>query len=241
MAQQRNYTALVQSYRADHSDALPITTTSVETSPALPSPYHVLVRVLAVALNPNDHKMLAHFPVVGNGVGCDFCGIVERGSDSAEDHHFVHRPGTRVCGTVFPYAAADTESLHHRMGSFAEYVVVDSRLLLSVPDQWSDVSAAALGGVGWSTVGLAMSSSDALALPGRPSMPAEMNQAILVYGGGTATGTMAIQMLRLYVLPTPCPYLAISGMIRCIFLRPSFTLIMLTRTAIPGLGTRRLL
>jgi NADPH:quinone reductase-like Zn-dependent oxidoreductase len=128
-------------------------------------------------------------------------GVVERGAGAnSEDDHLLYRPGTRVCGTVFPYDAVDTNSLHHRMRSFAEYVVADSRLLLRVPDQWGDVQAAALGGVGWSTIGLAMSSSDSLALPGRPSKPTEERLAILVYGGGTATGTMAIQMLRLYIL-----------------------------------------
>lgn len=201
MGQPQDHTALIQdSHQAGHDSSLPITTSSVETIQTLPSSYHVLVRVLAVALNPNDHKMLTHFPMAGNGVGCDFCGIVEHGGNSGDNPDFVHRPGTRVCGTVFPYAAAETNNIHHRMGSFAEYVAMDSRLLLRVPDQWSDLQGAALGGVGWSTAGLAISSSDALALPGHPSMPAGEKQTILVYGGGTATGTMAIQMLRLYVV-----------------------------------------
>lgn len=216
MALKREQTAVIQSQEADPAVVLRLTTSSTETVPALPSSYHVLVRVLTVALNPNDHKMLAHFPMPGSGVGCDFCGIVESGGGGGGEDgpDPVHRPGTRVCGTVFPYAAVGAGNRHHRMGSFAEYVVVDSRLLLKVPDQWSDLQGAALGGVGWSTVGLAMSGGDALALPGRPSVPAEKKQPILVYGGGTATGTMAIQILRLYVSasaqpnPTPSPSLS---------------------------------
>ncbi|KAL1872945.1 hypothetical protein Daus18300_004083 [Diaporthe australafricana] len=200
MALEREQTAIIQSQEADPAAVLPLTTSSTEAVPPLPSIHHVLVRVLTVALNPNDHKMLAHFPMPGSGVGCDFCGIVESasGGGGEEDPDFVnHRPGTRVCGTLFPYAAVGAGDHHHRMGSFAEYVVVDSRLLLRVPDRWSDLQGAALGGVGWSTVGLAMSGADALALPGRPSTPAEEEKHVLVYGGGTATGTMAIQMLRL--------------------------------------------
>lgn len=207
MAQKQ--TAIIQSQEANRAGFLSLTTSNTDALPPLPSPYHILVRVLTVALNPNDHKMLAHYPMPGHGVGCDFCGIVESGGD-VEDSPHVHRRGTRVCGTVFPYAAVDANNNHHRMGSFAEYVVVDSRLLLKVPDQWSDLQGAALGGVGWSTVGLAMSGSDALALPGRPSMPAGEKRPVLVYGGGTATGTMAIQILRLYVPPgpNPCPSLS---------------------------------
>ncbi|KAK2603560.1 hypothetical protein QQS21_004240 [Conoideocrella luteorostrata] len=144
--------------------------------------------------------MLTHFPQPGHGAGCDFCGVVV---ECAGDADMGPSPGVRVCGTAFPYAPVDDvdsdsdNNSHGRMGSFAEFVVVDSRLLLRVPDHWTDLQAAALGGVGWSTVAMAMSSSDALALPGLPSKPAETNAPVLVYGGGTATGSMAAQLLNL--------------------------------------------
>ncbi|KAI9697555.1 MAG: hypothetical protein M1820_007754 [Bogoriella megaspora] len=209
MAPVQPQTAIVQSRNATSPGSLPLIA-STEPVPTLPSPLHVLVRVRAVALNPNDHKMVAHFPISGNGAGCDFCGIVEsvgdeRDTGTADDAqtstpvpaYHPHKPGTRVCGTVFPYPPAEEKENHHRLGAFAQYVVVDSRLLLRVPDHWTDLQGAALGGVGWSTVALAMSSLDALALPGLPSKPAEKNIPVLVYGGGTATGTMACQLLKL--------------------------------------------
>ncbi len=205
-------TALIQSPAAA-AGSLPLTLSSSELIPSLRSAHHVLVRVRAVALNPNDHKMLAHFPLPGNGVGCDFCGVVERTGDAdtttsgTGNSPQLHAPGTRVCGTVFPYAPTDDD--HRRIGAFAEWIVADSRLLLRVPEGWSDLQGAALGGVGWSTVALAMSHPDALALPALPSRPAEKRVPILVYGGGTATGTMACQLLKLYVYyPMQTPHVA---------------------------------
>lgn len=68
-----------------------------------------------------------------------------------------------------------------------------------VPDNWRDTQAAALGGVGWSTVCLAKSDPDALALEGRSGDPITMTKnpvSIVVYGGATATGLIAIQILR---------------------------------------------
>ncbi|KAI0194232.1 GroES-like protein [Astrocystis sublimbata] len=154
--------------------------------PPLPSPNHVLIRVLAVALNPTDHKMPTHFPMPGSTTGCDFCGIVV--ASSAETGLEV---GTRVCGAVYAYNPEEPLT-----GAFAQYVVADSRLLLRVPVHWSDLRAAALGGIGWGTAGLTLWS--ALALAGRPSNPtAAPETPVLVYGGATATGTMACQILKL--------------------------------------------
>ncbi|QKX63159.1 uncharacterized protein TRUGW13939_10328 [Talaromyces rugulosus] len=198
-------TAMIQSQIAEYPGSLPLTASAAEQVPALASPYHVLVRILSVALNPNDHKMVTNFPRPGYGAGCDFCGIVERlgnlTGDSKEDTDLdlVRQLGTRVCGTVFPYAPVDAgiNTLAYRTGAFAEFVAVDALLLLRAPSSWTELQGAALGGVGWSTVALAMSARDALALPGLPSMPAEKKVPILVYGGGTATGTMAAQLLNL--------------------------------------------
>ncbi|KAI0878313.1 hypothetical protein GGS24DRAFT_443445 [Hypoxylon argillaceum] len=83
-------------------------------------------------------------------------------------------------------------------GAFAEYLVQDSRLLIRVPDTWSDLEGAAFGGVGWATVALSM--EDSLKLSGRPSKPISPRAdgsrvPVLVYDGATATGTMACQLL----------------------------------------------
>ncbi|KAI5865335.1 putative alcohol dehydrogenase [Durotheca rogersii] len=189
MAIQETQTAVIQS--GDRSTALLPLKASTVPVPILPSEHHVLVRVLAVALNPTDHKMVRHFPNPGNMVGCDFCGVVERsvpGSEAATTFPI----GTRVCGGAFPYSPASPIN-----GAFAEWIAADARLLLRVPDTMDDLQGAALGGVGWGTAGLAFFDPGALNLPGRPSNPAPGTEPVLVYGGTTASGTMACQVLKL--------------------------------------------
>lgn len=162
----------------DHSRAVP----------ELKGDHDVLVRVRAVALNPTDYKMAEYFPVPGAIMGCDFMGTVaETGPKSAVP------VGTRVCGPMHGSNPGNPDS-----GAFGEYLVQDGRLLVRIPDAWSDLAAAALGGVGWATVALAMEHS--LQLKGTPSKPAPLRedgtrQPVLVYGGATASGTMACQLL----------------------------------------------
>ncbi|KAG5929810.1 putative secondary metabolism biosynthetic enzyme [Claviceps africana] len=172
------------------SDGLtePVVTAS-HSIPTISEPYHVLIRVLAVALNPTDYRMPAYNPVPGAVLGCDFVGIaLEAGPQAA-----TCSPGMRVCGTVHGCNPANPNN-----GAFAEYLVADARVLLRVPNTWSDLQGAALGGVGWATVALAM--EDCLKLTGRPSRPAQPRAdgsrvPVMVYGGATATGTMACQIL----------------------------------------------
>ena len=194
----KTQTALVVDTRLTESttglsslSCLPLTISHDVPVPELPfGGTHVLIRVLTVALNPTDIKMISHFPEKCKMVGCDFSGIVEN-VPSPNGEPLAIAPGTRVCGGVFPY---NPENPYN--GSFAQWVVSDARVLLRVPDDWDDLQAAALGSVGWGTCGLAFYDSDALNLQGRPTKPTEKHEPVLIYGGGTATGTMAIQMLK---------------------------------------------
>ena len=186
----KTQTALIQTGVPPSGSTLGLTISSAVKVPELTRPNQVLVRILAVALNPTDHKMLTHFLVPGNQVGCDFCGIIEK--IAPDSTAAVFPPGTRVSGGTFPYSRTEAES-----GAFAQWIAVDSRLLLKVPDSMSDLQGAALGGVGWGTAGLAFYDSEALALEGTPSKPTSTNEPVLVYGGATATGTMACQLLKL--------------------------------------------
>lgn len=199
-------TAIVQTAKSS-STSLPLAVNRSAPVPKVPSENHVLVRVLAVALNPNDHKMVTHFNMPGSVAGCDFCGVVEAetggenesNSDSSNNNRAPPAAaaaqfpaGTRVCGALFPYNPDDPDN-----GSFAQYCVADARLLVKVPDSWSDLEAASLG-VGWSTISLAFSDPNALNLEGLPTRPTHKSKdPVLVYGGATASGTLACQMLAL--------------------------------------------
>lgn len=183
----RTQSAVVQSTAvAKESGALPLAVAHERPVPDLPTPFHVLVRVRAVGLNPTDHKMISHFFMEGNTVGCDFCGIVEEAGSSS-----IHPVGTRICGADFPYRPNNPYN-----GAFAQYAVTDSRHALAIPDTMDDTTAAAIGAIGWGTATLALSDPQALNLPGLPSKPAEKPLPVLVYGGATATGIIAIQILK---------------------------------------------
>lgn len=203
MSSPATQTAIVQTVK-DSSTHLPLTINRSAPIPKVPSEHHVLVRILAVALNPTDHKMVTHFNMPGSTTGCDFCGIVvaEAGENNDNNDNNDNRTisssaarfpaGTRVCGAVFPYNPADPDN-----GSFAQFCVVDARLLVKVPDSWNDLEAASVG-IGWATLSLALSDPNALGLEGLPTKPShQSNDPVLVYGGGTASGTMACQLLSL--------------------------------------------
>lgn len=150
-------------------------------------PDMVLVKTFAVALNPCDFKMPTRFPTPGASAGADFAGIVVAlGSAMLKDLQI----GDRVCG---PIHAANP--IRHDSGAFAQYVAAYSDLVVKIPDGMTWENAAAIGGAVVGTLGLALFVS--LALPCHPEKPAEKPFYVLVYGGSTSTGTMAIQLLTL--------------------------------------------
>jgi NADPH:quinone reductase-like Zn-dependent oxidoreductase len=193
-------TAIIQAAAAPKPDstkaaAAPLSLAVSHTVPIPPLPTppgHVLVRVLAVALGPNDFKMPAYMPDPGATAGCDYCGVVVATSPADDSHSY--KEGDRICGSVFAYNPALPLD-----GSFAQLAIVDARLALRVPGSWTDAQAAALGGVGWTTAALALWGEGMLALKGRPSRPVTgpASEPVLVYGGATASGTMASQLLKL--------------------------------------------
>ena len=151
----------------------------------------VLVRNKAVAINPCDYKMHERFPCAGALDGCDFAGIVVAvGSHVSESGSFTI--GDRVCGAVH-----GSNPLRPECGSFAEYVVSESEFTLKIHPDMSFEEAAALGGTGLATLGMALFHESALGLPGTPDEPASKPRTVFVYGGSSSVGTMAMQLVRL--------------------------------------------
>ena len=147
------------------------------------TPDSVLVKVEAIALNPLDWKLPDYSPTPGAIGGSDFCGTITAiGSQS------LLLIGDRVCGWVFGSNPQRPDN-----GAFAEYVCASSDLLIKVPPWMSSVDACTLG-LASATAGFALYRSLQLPLP---TAPAEKPFYVLVNGGSTATGTMAIQLLKL--------------------------------------------
>jgi NADPH:quinone reductase-like Zn-dependent oxidoreductase len=154
----------------------------------------MLVKTIAVALNPADYKMGAAFPTPGAVVGMDYAGvIVAIHAGTVTDL----RVGEPVCGMVHGSNPASPDN-----GAFAEYIRVRPEMALRVPRGEEGrghlpMEQAATLGVGLMTNILALWDSSGLALSARPDEPAAKPFPVLVYGGSTATGTLATQLLRL--------------------------------------------
>ena len=144
----------------------------------------ILVKNEAFALNPADWKFIDLVPCEGVTVGCDYAGIVQ---DVGDELTVAFKMGDRVAGFTHGFNPNDPES-----GAFAEYVLAKTGCSFKIPDSMSFEHACTLG-VGITTVGQAMYESLELPWPGSP----RERFPLLIYGGSTATGTLAIQMAKL--------------------------------------------
>lgn len=160
----------------------------IEHNAPLPTPRlgEMLVHVKAVAINPCDYKMHERFPCPGAVDGCDFSGVVVALGSGVAGFSI----GDRVCGAVHGSNPIRPES-----GAFANYILSESEFTLKVPADMSFETAAGLGVTGLATLGMALFKT--LALPGTLQEPASKPRTVLVHGGSSSVGTMAMQLVRL--------------------------------------------
>ncbi|EPE35516.1 GroES-like protein [Glarea lozoyensis ATCC 20868] len=184
----KNYAIVVQKRGEAAKEEVPI--------PKLRDDY-ILVKVVAVALNPTDWKHVDFLTSKGCHIGCDYAGTVEEvGSKVTKDF----KKGDRIAG----FAHGGNE-VYHEDGAFANYITVKGDVQIKIPENLSFEEAATLG-VGITTVGQGLYQS--LGLP-RVSSPSKNNESILIYGGSSATGSLAIQYAKLSgfkVLTTCSPH-----------------------------------
>lgn len=146
---------------------------------------YMLIKTAAVAINPTDAKALSQGRAAINGLfGCDFAGIVD------EVGPLVTKPfkkGDRVCG-----CAVGANSSNPEDGAFAEYIVAKGDTCIKIPDNISFEEASTIpvsaitDGQGLHAMGLNL-----------PDNPIKAKEYILIYGGSSSTGTLAIQYARL--------------------------------------------
>jgi NADPH:quinone reductase-like Zn-dependent oxidoreductase len=136
-------------------------------------------------LTNSPHRKHIHYePLAAQGkgctVGCDYAGtVVQVGPKVTKDF----KVGDRIAGFTHGVNSVEKED-----GCFAEYAVAKGDVQCKLPDNISDEEASTLG-VGVTTVGQALYQSLGLTLPGGE----KANEPLLIYGGSTATGSLAIQ------------------------------------------------
>ncbi|KAJ9357617.1 hypothetical protein DTO280E4_3319 [Paecilomyces variotii] len=148
-------------------------------------PDAVLIHTAALALNPVDTKMLHGFAYPGAILGFDFAGTVAAVGSAVTR---PLQPGDRVCGSA--------DSMNRQRpsgGAFAKYTSCPASLVVKIPADMPFTDAAGLG-TSLASAGLALFHS--LKLPASLEYPADRPIYVLINGGSTATGTMAIQLLR---------------------------------------------
>ncbi|KAI1613293.1 zinc-binding oxidoreductase alcohol dehydrogenase [Exophiala viscosa] len=157
---------------------------------------YLLVKVKAVALNPTDWKHAAFGLARENGLlGCDFSGTVEEvGSKVTKSWS----KGDAIMGVAHGGNASQTED-----GAFAEYIVAKGDVQIKKPDSLSFEAASTLP-LGATTVGQGLYQK-ALKLK-LPTDPVKDKEYVLIYGGSTATGALAVQYATLsgYKVITTC-------------------------------------
>lgn len=159
---------------------------------------YILVKVVSVALNPTDWKSSKRSSQGDMLVGCDYAGIVEKVGKNVQKKF---NPGDRVFGTAHGCNPQQSED-----GTFAEYIVVKGDVQFRIPDNVSFQEAATFG-AGFVTCIQCLYQGLELKWPnGAEKAEQATNETVLIYGGSTATGYVAIQFAKIsgYKVITTC-------------------------------------
>lgn len=173
------------------------------------SAHEVLVRVVAVALNPIDSlyvfNPLAH---TGRTVGSDFAGVVDALGDAVPQPMSGLKPGDRVAGFLQGACSAND-----RPGAFAEFLVCPWDLVWKVPEEMRLQEAAAVSLCGltasqalffrmgleapfpWPMKGPATAAADGPEEKQYIQKPPH-TVSFFIYGASTSVGLYAAQLVR---------------------------------------------
>lgn len=164
---------------------------------------YMLVRTIAVAVNPTDWKHIQFQNTLGGLVGCDYAGIVEEVACERASKRFER--GDRVAGFVHGANAVAADAV-----AFAEFILAKANLQMRSPDNISFEDAATIG-VGVTSVGQGLYQALELPIPKPLATPPPASSStsaplVLIYGGSTASGALGIQYARIsgYTVLTTC-------------------------------------
>ncbi|KAK0115321.1 hypothetical protein ONS96_013780 [Cadophora gregata f. sp. sojae] len=151
----------------------------------------ILVKTVAVAINPTDWQTLDEAPTPAfthSLLGVDAAGIVVEVGKSVIKNI---KKGDRVAG--FSHGANDRNPV---TGTFANYILMKGDLTLRIPPNMSFEDAATTP-CGLVTVGLGFYRHLELPFLTYPVESKTAGPFILIYGGSSATGSLAIQFAKL--------------------------------------------
>ncbi|SPN96537.1 related to oxidoreductase [Cephalotrichum gorgonifer] len=157
-----------------------------ERKTPLPGPGDILVRNHAIAINPVDWKrqawgvLIPSFPVI---LGADISGTVVKVGESVT----AFKPGDRVLGFADAFATHN-----HDRAAFQEYTVISATSTALLPENITFKQGATL------PTAVATASMALFDVLGLPREAAENSgTSVLIWGGGSSVGSMAIQLARL--------------------------------------------
>ncbi|KAJ4202382.1 hypothetical protein NW759_015368 [Fusarium solani] len=126
-------------------------------------------------------------PSGSNRLGCDFVGIVDCLGEAADRI----RVGDRVAGMT-----QGGNTLSPDDGAFAEYVVAKAHALIHLPKSLSPELGSTLP-TALFTAGFCLYRHLSLAYPGEAEAIQSTQPVVFIYGGGTAIGSMQVQLAKL--------------------------------------------
>jgi len=107
---------------------------------------------------------------------------------------------------------------NHETGAFARHIIAKSDITVNIPKHVSFEAAASIG-VGFQTAGYALHNVLGVPLPNTDhSTPGHsVGDWVLIYGGSTATGSLAIQFAKLLVHLLMCSLKSVSPTMHLIY------------------------
>jgi NADPH:quinone reductase-like Zn-dependent oxidoreductase len=127
-----------------------------------------------------------YMPIPDASLGCDFSGTIE---DVSPNVTKKWSKGDRVCGWTL-----GNNIVRKDEGAFAEYCVANADLCIRVPDRMTDEEAASPP-AGIATAGMGLFQKHNMLFPGEGE--GGKHEWVLIYGGTSATATLAIQLAKL--------------------------------------------
>ncbi|KAI1828358.1 putative alcohol dehydrogenase [Xylaria intraflava] len=161
----------------------------------------VLVKVVAIALNPSDWKSIDYRVAdLGARVGYDYSGIVHEVGTKVTNF----QKGDRIAGLVH-----GGDRTNHDNGSFAEVISANVAVATHIPEAMTYEEAATLG-VSMMTVGLSLYKTLRLPSPLEPVRELSNREVpILIHAASTSTALFGIQFAKasgLTVIATTSPH-----------------------------------